>query len=76
MFLKELATLASAIFTESSKALKLAKNPATILLTCALIAAAQAQTTNSPAPAQREEAPKQKPEDVVRITTNLVQVDS
>ncbi len=73
MLLKEMARLASPNFNE--RVLKLAKNPATIVLTCALIAAVHAQTTNSPLPAQREEVPKHKPEDVVRITTNLVQVD-
>jgi VWFA-related protein len=75
MLLKEFARFTSIIFNESSKVLKLARNPATIILTCALIAAVHAQTTNSPSPAQREEVSTQKPEDVVRITTNLVQVD-
>jgi VWFA-related protein len=75
MWLKNISRFAGLTFQESGETLKLAKNPATFILICALIAAIHAQTTNSPSPARRGEIPTQKPEDVVRITTNLVQVD-
>lgn len=51
------------------------KNLTSFILTGALIAAVHAQTPSSrPSPAREEFSP-QKPDDVVRITTNLVQVD-